>query len=588
MTKKYYEILEVSETATQEEIKKAYRKLALKYHPDKNPGGEAKFKEIGEAYGVLVNEELRKRYDLGETEFTSDYSNYDYEAEIRAETLRKEEELKRKEVQIVDLELEILKLEMKALDRSSTLNEIGAALCFAFPRVYAEDLEAEGYSYLWEPYQRWGEKVVKMEITIPKGKDRSEELKNFKEEMVKAIKEVETILRTREENKKKSEEDSELNQARKDAFGYIEKEMNEKGLKVEDLGEYSNYREEINSLGEVWGIRNFREEVLSFVSKSTRKKLNNEEAEERQKEAERQAREQTKQQELNQKRDKAIREITTALNQEPPLTNNQLNPQYQNWEASIAQLTDLQQITNLKDRILADIQARRKDKISSQKAKENLNKAQTGTPEEKEQAWENLEKSETEKGYNENKTEIENLKKEKAAKNPQQYSQEAQQRIAKKLAENKVKEEELSEENQKNWQKLKGGEIQDPDQLVATETKIKENIYQEEAKNKVANLTERVNKVLKSKEKSQINILKQELLEYINSNNIYYPTAQKKEMEKLLTQLENYSTTNNDQNTSKPENFPWKVVIPFLLVGLLVMVILLQVRKKVKIEKKQK
>ena len=93
--------------------------------------------------------------------------------------------------------------------------------------------------------------MVKMEITIFKGKDRSEELKNFKEEIVKAIKEAEVTLKIREENKKKNENDSELNQARKDAFGYIEKEMNEKGLKIEDLGQYSNYQEKINSLGEV-------------------------------------------------------------------------------------------------------------------------------------------------------------------------------------------------------------------------------------------------------------------------------------------------------------------------------------------------
>jgi DNA mismatch repair ATPase MutS len=90
-----------------------------------------------------------------------------------------------------------------------------------------------------------------MEITIPKGKDRSEELKKFKEEMVKAIKETEVTLRIKEENKKKNEDDFELNQARKGAFRYIEKEMNEKGLKVKDLGQYSNYQERINSLGEV-------------------------------------------------------------------------------------------------------------------------------------------------------------------------------------------------------------------------------------------------------------------------------------------------------------------------------------------------
>ena len=62
----YYEVLGVSKSADAIEIKKAYRKLALKYHPDKNPGdkeAEEKFKEAAEAYDVLSNEEKRHRYD---------------------------------------------------------------------------------------------------------------------------------------------------------------------------------------------------------------------------------------------------------------------------------------------------------------------------------------------------------------------------------------------------------------------------------------------------------------------------------------------------------------------------------------------
>src|SRR6056297_2460859 len=64
--KDYYEVLGVSRDASQDEIKKAYRKMALKYHPDKNPDdkeAEQKFKDAAEAYEVLGNEEKRKRYD---------------------------------------------------------------------------------------------------------------------------------------------------------------------------------------------------------------------------------------------------------------------------------------------------------------------------------------------------------------------------------------------------------------------------------------------------------------------------------------------------------------------------------------------
>lgn len=66
-TMDYYKILGVNKDADENEIKKAYRKLAIKYHPDKNLGNkeaEEKFKEINEAYEVLSDKDKRSKYDM--------------------------------------------------------------------------------------------------------------------------------------------------------------------------------------------------------------------------------------------------------------------------------------------------------------------------------------------------------------------------------------------------------------------------------------------------------------------------------------------------------------------------------------------
>src|ERR1700761_3436162 len=75
--KDYYKILGVDKKASEEDIKKAYRKLAIKYHPDKNPGNkqaEEKFKEINEANAVLSDSEKRKKYD----QFGENWQHYEH------------------------------------------------------------------------------------------------------------------------------------------------------------------------------------------------------------------------------------------------------------------------------------------------------------------------------------------------------------------------------------------------------------------------------------------------------------------------------------------------------------------------------
>jgi curved DNA-binding protein len=80
-SKDYYSILGIKKDTSYGAIKKAYRKLALKYHPDKNPGdkkAEEKFKEISEAYAVLSDKDKRKKYDMfGSEKFHQQYSQED-------------------------------------------------------------------------------------------------------------------------------------------------------------------------------------------------------------------------------------------------------------------------------------------------------------------------------------------------------------------------------------------------------------------------------------------------------------------------------------------------------------------------------
>ena len=88
----YYEVLGVDKSATPDAIKKAYRKLAMQYHPDRNPGdktAEEKFKEINEAYEVLGNEDKRAQYDrYGHAAFEQGAGGSGTEKNVRSITVK--------------------------------------------------------------------------------------------------------------------------------------------------------------------------------------------------------------------------------------------------------------------------------------------------------------------------------------------------------------------------------------------------------------------------------------------------------------------------------------------------------------------
>jgi curved DNA-binding protein len=92
--KDYYQMLGLDRNASEDDIKRAYRKLALKYHPDHHPDdseSEEKFKEMGEAYAVLSNLEKRKEYDqFGHTGFKRRYTTEDIFSDLNFEELFRE------------------------------------------------------------------------------------------------------------------------------------------------------------------------------------------------------------------------------------------------------------------------------------------------------------------------------------------------------------------------------------------------------------------------------------------------------------------------------------------------------------------
>ncbi|CAG8541934.1 314_t:CDS:2 [Cetraspora pellucida] len=194
-----------------------------------------------------------------------------------------------------------------------------------------------------------------------------------------------------------------------------------------------------------------------------------------------------------------------------------------------------------------------KAKQTSQKVDDDLKKARDpkATTQDKKDALDELDKNEGEQSYEDKKEQIKEAKKEVAKDNPNEYRNKVISNLDKKLAENGLSESDLDEQTRQEIKDLKNGGNLEPDKLVELEMKLTEKIGQAGAKKKVDNLAGEVEKVLKNKEKAQVEKLKKELLEILNSSNVYY-FPHKSQVEKLLKQLE--SVIISDKNSLQPAN----------------------------------
>jgi DnaJ-class molecular chaperone len=139
MTNNYYQILGVSKSATQEEIKKAYRKLALIHHPDKG-GSAEKFKEIKKAYEILSDPTTKNLYDIYGESFDNLGSNEDNSSAAAEEIRREHAEAEAKKD---ELKKEMLLVQMRGLSVMLIIDEF-----LDYLSVTENDLD----SNLWSPY----------------------------------------------------------------------------------------------------------------------------------------------------------------------------------------------------------------------------------------------------------------------------------------------------------------------------------------------------------------------------------------------------------------------------------------------------
>jgi len=230
MSKNYYEILEIDKNVAQDDIKKSYRNLSLKWHPDKwaskseseRKQAEEKFKEINKAYQILSDPETRNMYDIYGEDFESmgfggndTSSNADEIRREYAEAETKKQELKK----------QMLTVQMQSLSILLVIDEF-----MEYIWITENDLD----SSLWSPCSNWKEKIRSLPF---------EEIDSFREKMIKTIQEV--------GKGKKTEPVKEDISVKNDAIKRVEDLLKRRSVKIEELEPINrNYKEAINNAGE--------------------------------------------------------------------------------------------------------------------------------------------------------------------------------------------------------------------------------------------------------------------------------------------------------------------------------------------------
>ncbi|KLL04595.1 MAG: hypothetical protein MRERV_17c041 [Mycoplasmataceae bacterium RV_VA103A] len=278
----------------------------------------------------------------------------------------------------------------------------------------------------------------------------------------------------------------------------------------------------------------------------------------------------------------AITEIADKLT-ERGVKISELSNDYHDYQAKMKGFTNLNQINNFKNNMLAAIAAKAQEKQDAEEMDDKVRNNSQKTGAELNEALKEIADDHGKKSYEKNRDQIEADKRRAAAADAEAYRRDtALPSLAKIMIKNEITENELDAATQTQYENLKNGEIAEPDAIIAAEKLITEKISQQGASKKLNHLLTQAKKVLKSGQKSQVETALKELVAFTIADNVYWQQAYEAQPEakSLLSQLQNYSGQNNTQNPT-PGFFRPQVLIPlFLILVLLGGIIFLIIRRR--------